>query len=118
VDVRNRLIVLAVIPVHAWLVSPLVEMRDGFPFSIVDANQDVIGSRNAGGRYPRFSSVDLTVMKTVTVAGRRARIGFRSNHLLDNFTPLDVQNNVASPAFGRFYNPLVRHIGLTFELQP
>jgi hypothetical protein len=118
VDVPNRIVVLGVIPVRTWLVSPIVEIRDGFPYSIVDGDQNFIGDRNRGGRYPRFASLDLTIVKTVTVAGRRARIGFRSNHLLDNFTPLDVLNNAASARFGRFYNPLVRRIGLTFELQP
>lgn len=117
-DAPHRLVVSAVLPVRAWTVAPLVEVHTGFPYSILDEAQEIVGVRNEGGRFPTFASLDLNILRTATIHGRRLRLGFRSNHLLGNFTPRDVQANVASPAFGTFANSLVRRIGFTVEILP
>jgi len=116
VDVPNRLIVRAVVPRGKWMVSPLLEVRSGFPFSIVNEEQDFVGPRNSS-RFPVFYTLDLNITRTVTVRGRTLRIGLRSNDLLNNATPRDVQANINAPAFGTFYNSLYRQIGFTVEIQ-
>jgi hypothetical protein len=116
VDVPNRLIVRAVAPGGKWMVSPLLEVRSGFPYSFLNNDQQFVGPRNSG-RFPLFYTLDLNITRTIMFRGRKVRIGLRSNHILNNSTPQDVQANVNSPAFGTFYNSLLRRFGLTFEVR-
>lgn len=119
VDVPHRLIARGIIPVFgAWQVNPIVEIRTGFPYSLVDAAQDFVGVQNDGGRFPVLATLDLAVNRVIAVKGRRVRIGVRTNQLLNRFTPRDVQNNVDSGALGAFYNSIDRRIGLTFQILP
>ena len=117
VDVPNRLVALGVLPIEKWMIAPLVEVRSGFPYSIVDEDQNFVGVRNRA-RFPRFVSLDLSINREIELKGRRVRIGFKANHVLNNFVPRDVQANVGSPAFGTFYNSIVPRVGLTFEFSP
>jgi hypothetical protein len=118
IDVPNRLVALGVLPFRKWMVAPLVEVRSGFPYSVLDQDQNFVGTRNLGGRFPRFVSVDLSINREVELRGRHVRIGFKANHVLNNFVPRDVQANLGSPAFGNFYNSIVPRVGLTFEFRP
>lgn len=117
VDVPNRLILLATTPVQAWTVAPLLEVRTGFPYSVVDGDQNFVGPRNES-RFPVFWSLDLNIFRPVVIQHRHVRVGMKANHLLDNFAPRDVQANITSPAFGTYYNSIYRRIGLTVEIRP
>lgn len=116
-DVPNRLVVLAAFTAAKWRVAPLVELRNGFPFSVVDQSLNYVGLRNASERFPVFTSLDLSISREVTIRHRHIRLGLRANHLLNNWTPRDVQVNTGSPQFGTFYNTIVPRFGFTFELQ-
>lgn len=118
IDVPHRFVGFAAWPVGRWLVAPLVEVRTGFPYARVDDDQNYVGVRNRGTRFPRFFTLDLTINREVEIRGRRARIGLRANHVLNNWTPRDVQGNTGSPLLGTFYNSIVPRFGLTFELHP
>ena len=88
-------------------VSPVVDVHTGFPFSTVDEQLDFVGPRNEGGKFPRFATVDLQILKEIKLPikdGLKARIGIRIFNLLNSFNPVDLQNNVASPRFGTFFN--------------
>ena len=94
-------------------VSPLVEIRSGFPFSFVDERLDFVGPHNRAGRFPAFLSVAVQVTKGFAIPkfvprieGRRARIGFAVLNATNHFNPTDVQNNVTSPRLGQFFNSL------------
>lgn len=100
------------------IVSPVLEVRDGFPFSLIDANRDFVGARNRAGRFPTFASLDLQVTKAfrLPIVGR-VRAGVRIFNLTDHFNPRDLQNNVDSSAvafreecaaFGQFCNSVGR----------
>lgn len=118
IDAPHRVVALAVWPLGPWLVAPLVEVRSGFPYALVDEDQNFVGIRNQGARYPRFYTLDLTVNREIRVKGRRVRVGLRANHLFNNWVPRDVQANIDAPSFGTFYNSIVPRLGLTFELRP
>ena len=119
VDVPNRLVVQAVWPVwRQWTVSPIWEVRDGFPFSAIDENQAFVGAPNRGGRFPLLSTFDITLFRIVTIRDRKVRIGARANHLFNTFAPRDAQGNVDSPAFGTFYNSFPRSLGFIVQLSP
>jgi len=117
--VPNRLVVQAAWPVwRQWTVSPIWEVRDGFPFSAIDENQAFVGAPNRGGRFPLLSTFDITLFRIVTIRDRKVRIGARANHLFNTFAPRDAQGNVDSPAFGTFYNSFPRSLGFIVQLSP
>ncbi|HEU4835299.1 MAG TPA: carboxypeptidase regulatory-like domain-containing protein [Pyrinomonadaceae bacterium] len=101
------------------VVTPVVDWRSGFPFSIIDENQDFVGPRNAGGRFPRLLTLDLLVMKALKIRFRgkeyKGRAGFTVFNITNHWNPRDVQNNIASPQFGTFFNSADRSVRLKFE---
>jgi hypothetical protein len=102
---------------YAVTVSPTMEYRDGFPYTIVDESQSVIGRRNAGARYPRLFTLDMAVTKDVRLtAKQRARIGVQVFNLTGHFNPRDVQNNTGSAAYDTFANSADRTVRAKFTL--
>jgi hypothetical protein len=101
------------------VLTPVLDWRSGFPFSIVDENQDFVGPRNAGGRFPRLLTLDLLVMKALKIRFRgkeyKGRAGFTVFNITNHWNPRDVQNNIASPQFGTFFNSADRSVRLKFE---
>jgi hypothetical protein len=94
-----------------------LELRSGFPYSVVDERQDFVGPRNQGRHFPVAARVDLAIERRFTLWGWHPWIGIRLWNAFHSFLPLDVQNNLASPAFGSFYNSAPRLIRVTFRLE-
>lgn len=116
-DVPNRFIARGVLTLRQNLtLSTLVEIRNGFPYSIVNQDQDYVGVRNGGGRFPNLYTWDASLLRTATLFKHRVRFGVRFFHILNTFAPRDVQNNINSPAFGAFYNSIARRVAFTFQL--
>jgi len=101
------------------VVTPVVDWRSGFPFSIINEQQDFVGPRNEGGRFPQLLTLDLLVMKAVKIRFRgkeyKGRAGFTVFNITNHWNPRDVQNNIASGQFGTFFNSPERSIRLKFE---
>jgi hypothetical protein len=117
VDVPRRFVFRGMTPLrHAsWLVAALLEVRTGFPYSALSETQRIVGAPNSGGRFPMVATLDFAVSRLFKVRGRQFYVGIRAFNLFNRFTPRDVQNNLASPAFGSFYNGIDRRISLTFQ---
>jgi hypothetical protein len=114
-DVPHRLLLRGVIGLpNKWEVAPVVEVRSGFPYSLVDASRQIVGVRNQGGRFPALATVDLSLQRPFRIHGVKTRIGVRVFNALNRFNPRDVMNNVDSPLFGSFFNPIPRSFGLNF----
>ncbi|MEK6335548.1 MAG: TonB-dependent receptor [Acidobacteriota bacterium] len=103
-------------------ISPLVEIRSGFPFSFVNERLDFVGPRNQSGRFPTFLSLAVQVTKGFTlpesvprIGGRRARIGLAVLNTTNHFNPTEVQNNIASPRLGEFFNSFGASVRGKFE---
>lgn len=103
-------------------ISPSVEIRSGFPFSLINERLDFVGARNGAGRFPMFISLDAQVTKGFTIPkfvpkfeGRRARIGIAVFNMTNHFNPRDVQNNTGSPQVGQFFNSLGTSVRGKFE---
>lgn len=108
-DAPNRFLFWADIQAPAAIsISPVFDLHTGFPFSAVNEQRDFVGARNAAGRFPRFASTDLQVLKGLTLpfGGNKykVRVGVRIFNLFNSFNPNDLQNNIASPLFGNFTN--------------
>ena len=96
--------------------SPGVEWRSGFPYSVFSEGYLPLGERNRGGRFPNFLSVDVRVMKGLTVKGRKIRVGFKIFNLASHYNPRDVVSNLASPRFGEFLNSVDMGFSFRFAL--
>jgi hypothetical protein len=101
--------------------APVLDVRSGFPFSVIDEERDFVGPRNRAGRFPTFTSLDMQATKTVGLPGRwqkyQARLGLKVFNVMNHFNPRDFQNNLASADFGNFYNGVGRRFGtrIVFE---
>jgi hypothetical protein len=92
-------------------VFPLVDVRTGFPLSVVDEDRDFIGPRNQAGRFPTFVSIDAQVTKRLRILRHNATIGVKVFNITNHFNPRDFQGNLASANFGGFANS----VGRTFR---
>ncbi len=88
--------------------APVLDIHSGFPFSLLDEEQNFVGARNQGGRLPVFASFDSQVWKDfkVKVKGkvRTIRLGIRVFNILDRFNPRDVQENTDAYNAGGLFN--------------
>ncbi len=114
-DVPNRLIVRGTIGLFGkWVWAPLYEWRTGFPWSAVNEFQDFVGPRNRSGRLPTVSTLDFTLARPWRFRKYHFTAGLKVYNLFDTGNERDVQTNLTSPDFGKFYNPIERSIGFVF----
>lgn len=99
--------------------TPVVDWHSGFPFSLLNEEQDFVGPRNEGGRFPQLLTFDLLVTKGLTIRFRgkkyKGRAGFTVFNITNHWNPRDVQNNLDAQQFGTFYNSPDRSVRLKFE---
>jgi hypothetical protein len=118
-SVPNRLVAWGEIALPSRVtIAPIVEYRDGFPFSVRDAGQFFVGVRNADAtRFPHFLSVDGELAKEFQVTKRYAvRLSVRGFNLTNHFNPRDVRANIADPGFGSFFAPYRRYLTGGFDI--
>ncbi len=88
-------------------VSPLLDVHSGFPYSVVDAQQNYVGSPDRL-RFPTFLSLDMKLMKDFhfPVIPWLKKHTLRGNleifNVTNHFNPRDVYSNITSPYFGHF----------------
>ena len=105
-DVPNRLIAWGTLHLpHRITVSPIFEARTGFPYAVVDAEQNFVGRRNSDRtRFPAFVSLDAEFAKEFQVTKKYGvRLSLRGFNLTNHFNPRDVHANLADPQFGQFF---------------
>jgi hypothetical protein len=112
-DTPNRVVSWGWLPLllpklkKSWDFVYTLDVHSGFPFTAVDANQTVVGP--AGGqRFPEYVSFSPGLEWRFHLRG--SYFGLRG--VLENATnssdPYVVNNNVDSPAYGTFTEPLGR----------
>jgi hypothetical protein len=124
-NVPNRMVSWGTFALPGKLtVSPVADVRSGFPYSEVDTLQNYVGVPN-GQRYSTFFSLDLKVYREFKVSSlpfmgrfknQKLRLGVYSLNLTNHGNYLDVYNNVASPNFGHFAGLQHRVDGLVIDL--
>jgi hypothetical protein len=100
-------------------ISPSLEIRTGFPYSVVNEQLDFVGARNQGARFPTFISLDAQITKGFRVPmfpKYKMRAGAAIFNLTNHFNPRDVQNNLGSRQFGQFFNGLGTSVRGKFEV--
>jgi len=114
-DVPHRIVAWGSVPAPWGLtISSVLEYRTGFPYSAVNDNQEFVGLRNSL-RFPNTLNLDISVFKQVSVGTHRLKLIARMYHALNNFVPLEVQNNVTAPDFGTFYSSITPRLALDLE---
>ena len=116
-DVPNRILFWGIwrLP-RDVIVSPGIEWRFGFPYTVFAEDYTPVGERNRGGRFPNFLAVDVRVTKGVTVIGRKIRVGFQFFNIGNHVNPRDVISNQGSRRFGEFLNSANMRISLRLSL--
>jgi hypothetical protein len=92
------------------VISPVVEWRSGFPYSLVDDRYFYAGTPN-DQRFPAFMSLDMVVYKTFTAKGRTADVGFQLFNATNHRNWRDVYPVVSDPRCNTFTNsvgPILR----------
>ncbi len=102
---------------HGITLMPALEIRSGFPFSVVNERLDFVGARNSQ-RFATFFSLDATILKSFTVPyiDKKVRAGVIIFNITNHFNPRDVQNNLGSTQFGQFFNSLGTSVRAKFEV--
>jgi Carboxypeptidase regulatory-like domain len=120
-DAPNRFLFWGDVGVkYGITVAPVLDIRSGFPVSAIDEDRNFVGPRNRAGRYPTFNSLDLQVLKSVNAPWEknyRLRLGVKVFNVTNHFNPRDFQGNLASAAFGGFFNGVGRKYGLKLVIE-
>lgn len=96
--------------------APIVEYRNGFPYSAVDANQNYVGEANSL-RFPKFFSFDSRISRDFQISPKYAfRFTVSGFNLTNHFNPLDVHRNIADPQVGQFFGNYRRFFRLDFDV--
>jgi hypothetical protein len=93
---------------RGFTLFPLLDVRTGFPLSVIDEDRNFVGARNEAGRYPTFISLDTQVTKRLRLFGHNTAVGLKVFNITNHFNPRDYQGNLASVNFGGFANSVGR----------
>ena len=122
-DAPNRFVFWGTFAVkYGITVTPVLDLRNGFPLSNIDEDRNFVGERSRAGRYPTFVSLDMQVLKSISAPGRfkekyRFKVGLKVFNVTNRFNPRDYQGNLASDDFGGFYNGVGRKYGMKFLIE-
>ena len=116
-DTGHRFLFRGLLVAQSWNISPVVEFRQGFPYSQRDEDLQYVGAHNRAGRFPNVWVLDLDIQRPFQIGPLNTRIGVRMFHLFERDFPRDVQQNIGSPSFGQFSNFVERSIRLTFRIE-
>jgi hypothetical protein len=118
-DAPNRFLGWTDVPTPLWgiLFSCLLEYRTGFPFSVVDQQQLLVGAANSR-RFPDYVSLNAGLEKKVQFRGYLFAVRGSVINLLGRQNPDVVVNNTGAPNFlaysggqGRAFTGRLRFIG-------
>ena len=111
-DVPDRMLVWGVMRLPWGLtLTPGVEWRDGFLYTVFTEDYTVVEGRNLA-KFPSFFSADVAITKQVTLMGRQTDLGIQLYNLGGYDNPRDVYANLASDQFGVFRNSAGMSIGV------
>ncbi|HMX25145.1 MAG TPA: carboxypeptidase regulatory-like domain-containing protein [Blastocatellia bacterium] len=96
--------------------SPIVEYRNGFPYTVTNSIQQFVGEINSQ-RFPKFFSFDSRISRDFQVHPKYAfRFTLSGFNLTNHFNALDVHRNISDPQFGLFFGNYQRFVRLDFDV--
>jgi hypothetical protein len=102
-DAPNRFLTWGSFPTPVWgiLFTYLFDYRTGYPYSVVNQQQFLIGTANAR-RFPDFASLTIGLEKKFAFRDRVFAVRLTVVNILGRQNPDVVVNNVDAPNFGAF----------------
>src|SRR5690242_6763998 len=97
-DTPNRLVVWGWIPTHIWStqLSGFFEYRTGYPFSVVNLQQQLVGPPNSS-RFPAYASLNLGLERKFELRGYLWAVRVEGVNILGRQNPDSVVNNIDAP---------------------
>lgn len=94
-DTPNRLVVWGWMPTHIWStqLSGFLEYRTGYPFSIVNLQQQLVGLPNSS-RFPAYASLNLGLERKFELRGYLWAVRVEAVNILGRQNPDSVVNNI------------------------
>jgi hypothetical protein len=102
-DTPNRFILTGSSPVPIWslFLSGLLESRTGFPFGVVNQQQQLLGSPDSR-RFPNYLSINLGLEKHFRLLGHEWAVRLAIINSTRHVNPDSVINNIDSQGFLQF----------------
>jgi hypothetical protein len=115
-DAPNRVLGWFYLPTpwEKWAVAGLVEMRDGFPFSVQNENGGIVGTVNSY-RYPMYFSLNVHLEYRFKFHGVRLALRGGFNNITSHKNYTAVINTIGAPGFLTYYGSDGRHFVLRFR---
>jgi hypothetical protein len=116
-DVPHRMLAWGETPLPWRMrITPLIEYRTGFPFTVTNALQQYVGMPNQN-RFPNFLSLDARLSKDFPVNPKYTlRLATKGLNLTNHFNPTAVHPNTGDPEFGTFFGTYKRRFKLDFDV--
>jgi hypothetical protein len=119
-DLPNRFLIWGRVnvPFRKLQLLPIVEYRNGFPYTVYDLLQDYVGvPNNNSTRFPNFFSADARLMRDFKVTSNyTVRLSLTTFNLTNHFNALAIHNNIADPQYGIFFGNYHRRYRFDFEV--
>src|SRR6202023_724876 len=102
-DAPNRLLTWGWTPTHIWKIqfSYFYEYRTGYPFSIVNLQQQLVGAPHSS-RFPSYQNLNLALEKKFALRGYLWAARIEMVNAFGHKNPNVVVNNLDAPNFGAF----------------
>jgi len=102
-DAPNRFLTWGWTPTHIWKVqfSYFFEYRTGYPFSVVNLQQQLVGAANSL-RFPAYANLNLALEKKFAFRGYLWAVRVEMVNAFNRENQNVVVNNIDAPNFGTF----------------
>jgi hypothetical protein len=101
-DAPNRFLTWGWTPTHIWKIqfSYFFEYRTGYPYSIVNLQQQLVGPPNAS-RFPDYYNLNVALERKFALRGYLWAARVEMVNAFDHKNPNVVVNNIDAPNFGQ-----------------
>jgi hypothetical protein len=98
-DTPNRIVSWGILPlVKQFDLAYTLDWHDGFPFSVVNEDQQLVGAPDRM-RYPDHFSLNMALERRVSLFGFRWQLRAGFDDITDRHNPYSVDNNIDSPTY-------------------
>jgi Carboxypeptidase regulatory-like domain/TonB dependent receptor-like, beta-barrel len=98
-DTPNRIVSWGILPlVKQFDLAYTLDWHQGFPFSVVNEDQELVGGPNSM-RYPAHFSLNMALERRVSLFGFRWQLRAGFDDITDRHNPYAVDNNIDSPNY-------------------
>jgi hypothetical protein len=98
-DTPNRIVSWGILPlVKQFDLAYTLDWHQGFPFSVVNEDQELVGGPSSM-RYPAHFSLNMALERRISLFGFRWQLRAGFDDITDRHNPYAVDNNIDSPNY-------------------